>query len=126
MGFCPSGLLSQWAFVPVGFCPSRLLSQWAFVPVGFCPVGYCPVGFCPSRLLSQWAFVPVGFCPFPLYVYALVCVLCVQSEIHCKDSVMTMHYQTRQIHRFIHPLLSGLHILNTTQVMKKDLACKEL
>ena len=28
MGFCPSGLLSQWAFV-----------QWAFVLVGFCPSG---------------------------------------------------------------------------------------
>ena len=26
MGFCPSGLLSQWAFVLVGFCPSGLLS----------------------------------------------------------------------------------------------------
>ena len=28
VGFCPSGLLSQWAFV-----------QWAFVLVGFCPSG---------------------------------------------------------------------------------------
>ena len=28
----------------VGFCPSGLLSQWAFVLVGFCPVGFCPSG----------------------------------------------------------------------------------
>ena len=26
VGFCPSGLLSQWAFVLDGFCPSGLLS----------------------------------------------------------------------------------------------------
>ena len=26
MGFCPSGLLSQWAFVLVGFCPSGPVS----------------------------------------------------------------------------------------------------
>ena len=31
MGFCPSGVLSQWGFVPVGFCPSGVLSQWGFV-----------------------------------------------------------------------------------------------
>ena len=24
VGFCPSGLLSQWAFVLVGFCPTLL------------------------------------------------------------------------------------------------------
>ena len=28
----------------MGFCPSGLLSQWAFVLVGFCPVGFCPSG----------------------------------------------------------------------------------
>ena len=33
--------------ISVGFCPSGLLSQWALVLVGF-----CPVGFCPSRFLS--------------------------------------------------------------------------
>ena len=36
----------------MGFCPSGVLSQWGFVPVGF-----CPVGFCPSGVLSQWGFV---------------------------------------------------------------------
>ena len=36
----------------VGFCPSGILSQWGFVLVGF-----CPVGFCPSGVLSQWGFV---------------------------------------------------------------------
>ena len=30
--------------IQVGFCPSGLLSQWAFVLVGFCPVGFCPSG----------------------------------------------------------------------------------
>ena len=36
----------------MGFCPSGVLSQWGFVPVGF-----CPVEFCPSGVLSQWGFV---------------------------------------------------------------------
>ena len=36
----------------MGFCPSGVLSQWGLVPVGF-----CPVGFCPSGVLSQWGFV---------------------------------------------------------------------
>ena len=30
--------------IEVGFCPSGLLSQWAFVLVGFCSVGFCPSG----------------------------------------------------------------------------------
>ena len=38
--------------IKVGFCPSGVLSQWGFVLVGF-----CPVGFCPSGVLSQWGFV---------------------------------------------------------------------
>ena len=58
---------------------------------------------------------------FPLYVFTPVGV---QSEIPCKESAMTMHYQTRQIPRFIH--LFCLHILNTTQGMKYYMACKEL
>ena len=30
--------------IKVGFFPSGLLSQWAFVLAGFCPVGFCPSG----------------------------------------------------------------------------------
>ena len=37
----------------MGFCPSGLLSQWAFVLVGFCPVGFCPSGLL-SYALSGW------------------------------------------------------------------------
>ena len=41
--------LHQFKTIPVkriyvGFCPSGLLSQGAFVLVGFCPVGFCPSG----------------------------------------------------------------------------------
>ena len=31
-------------YILVGFCPSGLLSKWAFVQVGFCPVCFCPSG----------------------------------------------------------------------------------
>ena len=34
----------KWAFVLVGFCPSGLLSQWAFVQWAFVLVGFCPSG----------------------------------------------------------------------------------
>ena len=34
----------KWAFVLVGFCPSWLLSEWAFVQWAFVLVGFCPSG----------------------------------------------------------------------------------
>ena len=34
----------KWAFVLVGFCPSGLLSWWAFVQWAFVLVGFCPSG----------------------------------------------------------------------------------
>ena len=45
----PLGFVNQFKPIPdknisVGFCPSGLLSQWAFVLLGFCPVGFCPSG----------------------------------------------------------------------------------
>ena len=34
----------KWAFVLVGFSPSELMSQWAFVQWAFVLVGFCPSG----------------------------------------------------------------------------------
>ena len=53
MGYCPSGLMPQWAFILVVSCPRQLLSYrligllflWAIAPVVYCPRG----------LLCQWA-----------------------------------------------------------------------
>ena len=46
----------KWAFVLVGFCPSGLLSQWAFVQWAF-----VLVGFCPSGLLSYTLCILTGY-----------------------------------------------------------------
>ena len=50
----------------MGFCPSGVLSHWGFVPVVF-----CPVGFCPSGVLSQWGFVLHSHL---LYTHCLIAV----------------------------------------------------
>ena len=58
---CLSGISSnislliayEWAFVIVGFCPSGLLSFWAFVQWAFVLVGFCPSGLLSYTPFSQ-------------------------------------------------------------------------
>ena len=64
----------------MGFCLSGVLSEWGYVRVGFRPVGLCPVGLCPSGVLSwiRIALVPDNYLVY--IIHQAFCITKCESE----------------------------------------------
>ena len=52
LGFCLTGILSNWDFIWLGLCLSVFFSQ----------LGFCLLGLCLTGILSYWDFVLLGLC----------------------------------------------------------------
>lgn len=76
VGFCPCGLLSEWALVHINFFLCEPLSLWAFVCLDW-------VDFCLCGVLIVCAFIYVGFCTCENSMCGRnVCVIFLHRGIH--------------------------------------------